>query len=142
MNLTQLGLTIVCTVFGVTFTFAQDTIGRANPEMIVRGDPRADTANKQFVIDNEPEALTPLQSLIVYPEQARHAGFEGKVIISAIVDTNGKVLKVRIDKSTHPIFEEPAKQALLNCRFKPAYQNGKPVKLWYTVPILFRMPQD
>lgn len=96
--------------------------------------------NDRFVsVEVEPLPMDNVQALVEYPEEAKRAGLEGKVIISALIDTSGKVIKVEIDKSTNPIFNESARKAMLRTRFDPARQNGKPVKLWYTLPIIYKL---
>jgi len=60
-------------------------------------------------VDVEPVPLTPLHSLVVYPEAARRSGKEGQVIISGLIDETGNVTKVQIEKSSDPIFDEAAK---------------------------------
>jgi protein TonB len=95
---------------------------------------------EEFVsVDVEPQPIQNLQSLVVYPEVAKRSGLEGKVIISALIDVDGKVLKTRIEKADYDVFKQPAIDALMKARFTPARQNGEPVKLWYTVPISFKL---
>jgi TonB family protein len=98
------------------------------------------TYKDEFIsVEVEPLPMDNIQALVEYPEEAKRAGLEGKVIIFALIDTSGKVIKVEIDKSTNPIFDESARKAMLHTRFDPARQNGKPVKLWYTLPILYKL---
>lgn len=98
------------------------------------------TIEQEFVsVEVEPHPIESIQKSVVYPDSAKRYGLEGKVILSALIDTNGKVVKVKIDKSTNPIFDEPAKQAMLKTSFTPAFSNGRPVRLWYTIPIVFKL---
>lgn len=95
---------------------------------------------EEFIsVDVEPAPIQNLQSLVVYPEVAKRSGLEGKVIISALIDVDGKVLKTRIEKADYDVFKQPTIDALMKARFTPARQNGEPVKLWYTVPISFKL---
>ncbi len=110
----------------------QDTVNRA----VIEEEPY----KSEFVsVKVEPHPIQDIQSLVEYPEKAKRAGLEGKVIVSALIDTNGKVIKVEVDRSTNPIFEESARKAMMKARFTPALQNTKPVKLWYTLPIVFKL---
>jgi TonB family protein len=88
-------------------------------------------------VEQEPYPIQNIQSLVEYPEEAKRKGLEGKVIVSALIDVYGNVVKVEVDKSDYAVFEEAAKKAMMKARFTPAWQNGEPVKLWYTVPIVF-----
>ena len=97
----------------------------------------------EFVaVEVEPHPTQDIRSLIEYPEEAKKAGLEGKVILSALIDKNGKVIKVEVDRSTNPIFEESARKAIMKTQFKPALQNRQPVKLWYTLPIVYKLNKD
>jgi TonB family protein len=93
------------------------------------------------VIDNFPEPLSEIQPLVVYPEVAMRSGLEGKVIISILVGKKGEVLKTEIDSSTNEIFTQSAVEAAKKIRFKPAHQNGKPVKIWYVLPVNYKLTE-
>lgn len=90
-------------------------------------------------VEVEPAPIVNIQTLVEYPEVAKRAGLEGKVIVSALIDKDGKVIKVEIDKSDYEVFEDAARKAMFKARFTPARQNGEPVKLWYTLPIVFKL---
>ncbi len=110
------------------------------PVEIKAKEPEPELSRDEFVsVEQEPTPVQNIQSLVEYPETAKRAGLEGKVTVSALIDKDGRVLKVEVDKSDYPIFEEAAKKALMKARFTPARQNGEPVKLWYTVPIVFKL---
>jgi protein TonB len=99
-----------------------------------------DPNREDFVsVEQEPTPIQNIQSLVEYPEVAKRAGLEGKVIVSALIDKDGHVIRVEVDKSDYPVFEEAAKKAMMKAKFTPARQNGEPVKLWYTVPIVFKL---
>lgn len=105
-------------------------------KVVVEEEPNRD----DFVsVEVEPAPIVNIQTLVEYPDVAKRAGLEGKVIVSALIDKDGKVIKVEIDKSDYPVFEEAARKAMFKARFTPARQNGEPVKLWYTLPIVFKL---
>ena len=65
-----------------------------------------------------------------YPELARKAGVEGKVILQIIVDQDGNVSEPRVIVAQPPgIFEEAALQAIMGWKFKPAKQRGLPISV-------------
>ncbi|MDZ7269511.1 MAG: energy transducer TonB [candidate division KSB1 bacterium] len=72
----------------------------------------------------------------VYPELARKAGMQGKVVVKALVDKNGQVKKVAVIQG-HEIFHEAAIQAVMLWVFKPALQQNKPVMVWVAIPLNF-----
>jgi TonB family protein len=92
-------------------------------------------------IEEEPQAITPIEKLIVYPEDLKLAGTEGKVELDALIDKDGRVLKVNILKSTDPGFAQSATNAVMNTRFTPARRKGEPVKVWITRTIRFKLAQ-
>ena len=100
------------------------------------GDPRPD----DFIdIDQEPVALDNIQKLIEYPKAAVKSGLEGRVIVSVLLGTTGEVLKIKFDKVSDTIFMAPVAAALHRVRFSPAKLKGNPVKVWWTVPVVFKI---
>jgi protein TonB len=61
----------------------------------------------------------------------------GTVHILFVVDVNGRVVEPRVQKSTDPIFERPALQAVKQWRFEPGKRKGEPVRFRMRVPITF-----
>ena len=76
-----------------------------------------------------------------YPEVALLTNREGTVWVKALVDKEGKVREARIAKSsgTNVGFDESALQAAYKNIYKPAIQNGKPVAIWVTYPVEFKL---
>ncbi|MEC9485956.1 MAG: energy transducer TonB [Prosthecochloris sp.] len=77
-----------------------------------------------------------------YPDIARRAGIEGKVIVSVLIDEQGTPLKAQVVKripGDQHVFDEAARKALMDSRYTPGIQNGRPVKVWLTVPMRFTL---
>ncbi|TNJ38115.1 energy transducer TonB [Prosthecochloris vibrioformis] len=77
-----------------------------------------------------------------YPDIARRAGIEGKVIVSVLVSETGKPIKAAIVKripSDCTVFDQAAVEALMKSTYSPGIQNGTPVKVWLTVPMRFKL---
>ncbi|HUL03732.1 MAG TPA: energy transducer TonB [Gemmatimonadales bacterium] len=93
----------------------------------------------EAIVEEKPEILShpPLQ----YPELLRTAGMQGRVVIEAIVDTSGRVIpsSVRIVSSTHPGFEQPAKQLITKALFRPGRVHGRAVSVLLSVPVEFTL---
>ena len=65
-----------------------------------------------------------------YPEIARKAGVEGRVILQIVVDEKGNVIEAVPVVATPPgIFEEAAVEAIMQWKFKPAKQRDKAIKV-------------
>jgi len=76
-----------------------------------------------------------------YPELARVARLEGNVILQAIIRADGTVGDVEVLRTNRPNmgFEEAAIDAVRQWRYKPAMQNGKPVEVYFTVFVDFKL---
>ncbi len=80
-----------------------------------------------------------IQKMIVYPEIAKRAGVEGKVLVLAYVDESGNVTKAEVIKGIGLGCDEAAVNAVLQTKFKPGKQRGKSVKVKVTIPITFKL---
>ena len=75
-----------------------------------------------------------------YPEAAKAQGIQGRVIIRFIVNSEGKIEDINVLKSVHPLLDaEAARVVSLITGFVPGYQGGKPVSVYYMVPITFTL---
>jgi TonB family protein len=90
-------------------------------------------------VDEPPQPLVQVQP--EYPEEARKAGLEGRVIVVAVVDENGDVIEASIYRSDNPIFNEAALEAAKKMKFKPGRQKDTPVKVKVLIPFLFKPPK-
>ncbi|MCG8606228.1 M56 family metallopeptidase [bacterium] len=81
-----------------------------------------------------------VQQKLRYPAIARKAGIEGRVILGVLVDENGSVKQTRVIKSLGKSgCDEAAIQAIKGVEWKPAQRNGKPVKVWVAIPVVFSL---
>ncbi len=77
---------------------------------------------------------------MVYPQVANDAGIEGTVIVQAFVDENGQVQETVIYKGIpNTGLDEAAVDAIKGVTFEPAKQEGKPVGVWISFPVKFRL---
>lgn len=102
-------------------------------------EPADDDDPPDFVaVEKDPEFVNRVQA--VYPEMAKRAGIEGKVIVKVLVGKNGKPEKAQIIKNPGTdIFDEAVINAVMNSTYTPAIQNGRPVKVWLMVPFVFKL---
>jgi protein TonB len=61
----------------------------------------------------------------------------GTVYVIFIVDETGRVVQPRVQRSTDPIFERPALNAIKRWRFEPGKRGGEAVRFRMRVPITF-----
>jgi periplasmic protein TonB len=75
-----------------------------------------------------------------YPEVAKENNIQGKVIVRFCVTSKGGVDKVTILKGVDPELDAEAIRVVGTLpAFKPGKQGGKPVPVWYMVPINFTL---
>ncbi|NWF49704.1 MAG: energy transducer TonB [Ignavibacteriaceae bacterium] len=92
--------------------------------------------------DEMPMPLGGLEALaknVIYPEQAKREGIEGKVFVKALIDEQGNVVKTEIIKGVNPLLDNAARDAVMKIKFTPGKVKGKPVKTQVTVPIFFKL---
>lgn len=78
-----------------------------------------------------------------YPRSAKKAGIEGRVWVKALVDKNGKTREVIIAKSSgNAELDEAAHDAAMTARFKPGIRDGKPVAVWVTFSVEFKLDEE
>ncbi|WP_158825369.1 energy transducer TonB [Mucilaginibacter lacusdianchii] len=77
---------------------------------------------------------------IKYPAEAREKKMEGKVIATFIVEKDGALSNVKILRSSDESFATEAVRVVsASPKWKPGTQNGKMVRVQYTVPIVFSL---
>ncbi len=87
-------------------------------------------------VDELPVAITEYKP--IYPDLAREAGVEGRVIVHALIGRDGRVMRVELDeKRAIPLLNETALEAAKRWVFKPAYANGHAVAVWTSIPFQF-----
>jgi len=75
-----------------------------------------------------------------YPEIAKENNIQGKVIVRFCVTPKGGVSQVSVLKGVDPELDKEAIRVVNTLpTFKPGKQGGKPVPVWYMVPISFTL---
>lgn len=75
-----------------------------------------------------------------YPEIAKENNIQGKVIVRFCVTPKGGVSQVSVMKGVDPELDKEAMRVVTTLPpFKPGKQGGKPVPVWYMVPIAFTL---
>ncbi len=109
--------------------------------------PQSHSEEDAFVFikyDRPPEPIGGLASIIKYinyPKMARIAGVESKVIVGVLIDEEGNCIKTQIlqEASKKLGFEEEAKRAVMKLKWIPALQRDIPIKVWISVPVVFKL---
>lgn len=76
-----------------------------------------------------------------YPEKALKDKVEGKVFVQFVIDTTGKVVEPKVIKSVSPELDAEALRVVSEMpAWKPGMQRGKPVRVSFTLPVIFKLP--
>src|SRR5919204_5240620 len=75
-----------------------------------------------------------------YPPAARRANETGTVLLSFLIDANGRVLQSKVERSSgsHRL-DEAAREGLGLCKFRPATVNGVPQQAWARIEYVWRL---
>jgi metallo-beta-lactamase class B len=79
---------------------------------------------------------------VEYTEAARRARVSGVVIIEAVVDEQGNVVRTRVLKGLPMGLDKAAETAVSQWKFKPAMAYGKPVRVYFTLTVNCQVPPE
>ena len=75
---------------------------------------------------------------VKYPKSAKEAGIEGTVKVHFVIDKKGKISEAHVCESVHPLLDKEAVKVIKKSpKWKPAKKDGRPVKVSYTMPVMF-----
>ena len=81
-----------------------------------------------------------LSKNIKYPADAEKKKVEGKVFVTFVVDTDGKITDVSLMRKVFPSLDAEAVRVISAMpNWIPGKQKGQVVRVKYTVPIMFRL---
>lgn len=98
--------------------------------------------NYFVVVEEMPKligGLKGIQSKVVYPEMAKRAGIEGRVTLQFIVNENGDVENPKVIRGIGGGADEAALEVVSQAKFEPGLQRGKPVRVQFSLPVVFRL---
>lgn len=75
-----------------------------------------------------------------YPQKAAENGVQGRVVVKFIVEKDGSISNVEVNRSVDPDLDNEAMRVIKNMpKWNPAKQNGTEVRAYYYVPVAFRL---
>jgi protein TonB len=81
-----------------------------------------------------------LQKKIKYPKEELSKDIQGKVLIKFVVNEDGKVSDVTVERGASPGLDKEAVRVVKSMpKFKPGKQQGKAVKVYFMLPIIFKL---
>ena len=76
-----------------------------------------------------------------YPEEAEKNGIGGMVYVQFVIDTAGNVVEPKVIRGVSPELDAEALRVVSEMpAWKPGMQRGKPVRVSFTLPVIFKLP--
>ena len=109
------------------------------------------TGNKVFIsVEEKPEypggdaaLFRFISENLNYPSEAERNNVQGRVILQFVVNPDGSVGKIEILRSIDPLLDNEAIRVVkILPKFKPGKQGGVPVKVWFSLPVLFKIEKN
>jgi TonB family protein len=115
----------------------------------VAGEAQASNDSILLMAEQMPEYPGGMDSLrmavaanVVYPKICEDSGIQGRVFVRFAVNEDGSISHVEAIKGPHPLLNAAAVEAVKKLgRFKPGMQQGKPVKVYFSMPVLFKLDE-
>ena len=74
-----------------------------------------------------------------YPPELAETCFQGRVVVSFLIDKTGRVAEVKVLRSIHELLDREVVRVCESLpRFTPAQKDGEAIDFWYTLPISFK----
>ena len=113
-------------------------------------EPKPDENGVFYSVETQPEfpggmaeLMKYLQKNIRYPKVCKEQGLQGRVIVQFVVNTDSTISDVNVVKPVNPHFDKEAVRVVEAMpKWKPGTQRGKPVRVRFTLPVTFRLPED
>jgi TonB family protein len=81
-----------------------------------------------------------LQKSIKYPPEAEENGIQGRVVCKFVVERDGSIANVRVEKSTDTSLDQEAIRVVTGMpKWNPGKQKGETVRVHYVLPVTFRL---
>ena len=76
-----------------------------------------------------------------YPSELYREGTEGRVVVNFVIEHDGALSSIKVIRPPNPLFTDAVVQVLERSPlWKPGIQEGKTVRVKYTLPVDFRIP--
>ena len=86
----------------------------------------------------QPKPIVPFQLSYEEVPMIKKLDLRGSVLVQFTIDEYGKVVKPEIIDSFTNIIDNVVIDKVMTLRFEPAIQNGVPIRVRYSLPILFK----
>lgn len=138
--------------FGATtFTDGTDDVNvvrEIKDEVVVEEKPVVAEPEKIFTAVEEPPSFPGgekalyefLKSNLRYPEMALQNNIQGRVTVQFVVEKDGSIGEVKVVRGKDPDLDKEAVRVVKSMpKFIPGRMNGQAVRVWYTLPVSFKL---
>jgi len=88
------------------------------------------------------EMMAFIQKTLKYPVIAQENGIQGRVTCQFVINKDGSIVDVEVIRGIDASLDKEAIRVINAMpKWKPGEQRGKPVRVKYTLPIMFRLSQ-
>ncbi|MCM1077275.1 MAG: TonB family protein [Bacteroides sp.] len=128
-----------------------EAVQEAAPAPVEQPAAMDDTPDKVYsVVEKKPqfpggdkELLMYIMQNVRFPESAIKDGKQGVVVVRFVVGADGEVGDVKIVRSVDPALDEESIRVVKSLpKFTPGEMDGKPVAVWYTLPVSFKLSDN
>jgi protein TonB len=134
----------------VVYSFQQDTPTSIGETQVVAyaSTPREEEQGEIFmVVEEEPvypggmeELMKFLQKNIRYPKEAMEQNKQGRVIVQFVVNKDGSISEATVVRSVDTYLDAEALRVVNAMpNWTPGKQKGEPVRVRFTLPLMFRL---
>lgn len=91
-------------------------------------------------VEDMPEIIGGIEAIykhLEYPQIARMAGIEGRVVVQVTIDEEGRPIHPVVLRGIGGGCDEAAVAAIMNVRFTPGRQRGRAVRVQYSITVHF-----
>lgn len=79
-----------------------------------------------------------LSKNVRYPVVAAENGVQGQVVVSFVVERNGSISNIQIERSVDPSLDHEAMRVVRAMpKWTPGYKDGVPVRVRFNIPVSF-----
>ena len=118
----------------ITIIERPDEEEEAEPEIFAKAEvdptfPGGTAALYKFISEN-----------LKYPVEAQENGLSGKVLLRFVINQKGEVENVEVTRGIDPSLDREAIRVVQSLpKWNPGTQRGRPVKVWFAMPISFKL---
>ncbi len=140
-------------VLPITFRLnaAPKTLANENPSAIKIGDLGIPTTEDDAIFEGKPDQqpefpggeiamMKFIKENLDYPPSAARKGIQGRVILTFILEKDGKFSTIKVLRSPDDALSREAIRVIKKMpKWKPAIHEGKPVRVKFAMPVTFRL---